>query len=117
LSGEKPPKGSKGMDPCPILEWHGGIWQFDANKKNQKQADGVRYATGLRNVVGLDWNKQQGELYAMQHGRDQLNTMFSTLYNAEQNAELPSEEFCLVKKALISVGHIVTMIVSKTKKC
>ncbi|MDI9860764.1 PQQ-dependent sugar dehydrogenase [Flectobacillus roseus] len=91
-------KGSKGMDPCPILEWHGGIWQFDANKKNQKQADGVRYATGLRNVVGLDWNKQQGELYAMQHGRDQLNTMFSTLYNAEQNAELPSEEFCLVKK-------------------
>lgn len=91
-------KGSKGMDPCPILDWHGGIWQFDANKKNQKQADGLRYATGLRNVVGLDWNKQTGELYAMQHGRDQLTTLYPNLYNAEQSAELPSEEFLLVKK-------------------
>ena len=91
-------KGSKGMTPCPILEWHGGVWQFDANKKNQKQADGFRYVTGIRNIVGLDWNKQQGELYAMQHGRDQLTTLYPEMYNAEQSAELPSEEFLLLKK-------------------
>jgi glucose/arabinose dehydrogenase len=91
-------KGSKGMMPCPILDWHGGVWQFDANKKNQKQADGFRYATGIRNIVGIDWNKQQGELYAMQHGRDQLTTLYPEMYNAEQSAELPSEEFLLVKK-------------------
>ena len=91
-------KGSKGMMPCPILDWHGGVWQFDASKKNQKQADGFRYATGIRNIVGIDWNKQQGELYAMQHGRDQLTTLYPEMYNAEQSAELPSEEFLLVKK-------------------
>ena len=91
-------KGSKGMMPCPILDWHGGVWQFDASKKNQQQADGFRYATGIRNIVGIDWNKQQGELYAMQHGRDQLTTLYPEMYNAEQSAELPSEEFLLVKK-------------------
>jgi glucose/arabinose dehydrogenase len=91
-------KGSKGMMPCPILDLHGGVWQFDANKKNQKQVDGFRYATGIRNIVGIDWNKQQGELYAMQHGRDQLTTLYPEMYNAEQSAELPSEEFLLVKK-------------------
>jgi glucose/arabinose dehydrogenase len=91
-------KGSKGMMPCPILDWHGGVWQFDANKKNQKHSDGFRYATGIRNIVGIDWNKQQGELYAMQHGRDQLTTLYPEMYNAEQSAELPSEEFLLVKK-------------------
>ena len=91
-------KGSKGMMPCPILDWHGGVWQFDANKKNQKHADGFRYATGIRNIVGIAWNKQQNELYAMQHGRDQLTTLYPEMYNAEQSAELPSEEFLLVKK-------------------
>ena len=91
-------KGSKGMTPCPILDWHGGVWQFDANKKNQKQADGLRYATGIRNIVGIDWNKKQGELYAMQHGRDQLANLYPDMYTNEQSAELPSEEFLLVKK-------------------
>jgi glucose/arabinose dehydrogenase len=91
-------KGSKGMDPCPILDWHGGVWQFDANRKNQKHSDGLRYATGIRNVVGLDWNKATGELYAMQHGRDQLTTLYPEMYNPEQSAELPSEEFLLLKK-------------------
>jgi glucose/arabinose dehydrogenase len=91
-------KGSKGMDPCPILDWHGGVWQFDANRKNQKHSDGFRYATGIRNIVGLDWNKATGELYAMQHGRDQLTTLYPEMYNPEQSAELPSEEFLLLKK-------------------
>jgi glucose/arabinose dehydrogenase len=91
-------KGSKGMDPCPILDWHGGVWQFDANRKNQKHSDGLRYATGIRNIVGLDWNKATGELYAMQHGRDQLTTLYPEMYNPEQSAELPSEEFLLLKK-------------------
>ena len=49
-------KGSPGKDPCPILDSAGGIWQFKADKLNQSYAEGVRYATGLRNVVGLDWN-------------------------------------------------------------
>lgn len=91
-------KGSKGMDPCPILEWHGGIWQFDANKPNQTQKDAVRYATGIRNTVGLTWNTQVNELFAMQHGRDDLARLFPEYFNDQQSSELPSEEFLLVKK-------------------
>src|SRR5690606_8188777 len=53
--GQRVP-GQLGQNPCPELEEHGGIWQFDANKLNQVQADGKRYATGLRSVVAMDWN-------------------------------------------------------------
>src|SRR5664279_4572503 len=48
--------GSLGMKPCPILDSAAGIWQFRADKLNQTYANGTRYATGLRNVVGIDWN-------------------------------------------------------------
>src|SRR5690606_21828099 len=65
-------QGSPGMKDCPILDSAGGIWQFKADKLNQSYSDGVRYATGLRNVVGLDWNDQADALFVMQHGRDQL---------------------------------------------
>jgi glucose/arabinose dehydrogenase len=91
-------KGSPGQDPCPILETAGGIWQFKMNKLNQSYAEGVRYCTGIRNIVGLDWNSQQKQLYAMQHGRDQLHEFFPDLYDEKQSAELPAEEMLLVKK-------------------
>jgi glucose/arabinose dehydrogenase len=83
--------GSKGMMPCPILDSAGGIWKFDGTKENQVYGDGKRYATGLRNVVGLDWNTQTNSLFVMQHGRDQLNSFYPTLYTDAQNAELPAE--------------------------
>jgi len=83
--------GSKGMMPCPILDSAGGIWKFDGQKENQLYGDGKRYATGLRNVVGLDWNTQTNSLFVMQHGRDQLNSFYPTLYTDAQNAELPAE--------------------------
>ena len=90
--------GSKGQDPCPILAYAGGIWQFKADKLNQTIADGVHYATGIRNTVGLDWNSSVNELYVMQHGRDDLHRMFEQYYTVKDNAELPAEEFLLVKK-------------------
>lgn len=83
--------GSKGMMPCPILDSAGGIWKFNSQKENQVFADGKRYATGLRNVVGLDWNTQSNSLFVMQHGRDQLNSFYPNLYTDAQNAELPAE--------------------------
>lgn len=91
-------KGSLGQDPCPLLDSSAGIWQFKADKLNQSYAEGVRYATGIRNVVGLDWNNEVNELFAMQHGRDGLFQMFPELYNAEQSSEIPAEEMLLVKK-------------------
>lgn len=84
-------KGSMGRMPCPILDSAGGIWQFDAAKRNQTYGDGKRYATGLRNVVGIDWNEQANKLFVTQHGRDQLFQMFPDYFDARQGAELPAE--------------------------
>jgi glucose/arabinose dehydrogenase len=81
-----------------LLATAGGIWQFKADKLNQSYAQGVHYATGIRNVVGLDWNKEQKQLYVMQHGRDQLHELFPDMYTDQQSAELPAEEMLLVKK-------------------
>lgn len=92
--------GSKGMDPCPILDSAGGIWQFKADKPNQKYGNGARYATGTRNVVGLDWNNDVNELFVMQHGRDQIGTMFPQFYEAKYADEIPAEEMFLVKKGM-----------------
>lgn len=83
--------GSPGMKPCPILDSAGGIWMFRTDKTLQSYGDGLRYATGLRNVVGLDYNKSTDQLYVTQHGRDQLNTLFPDLYDQEASADLPAE--------------------------
>ena len=91
-------KGSLGMPNCPVLDSAGGIWQFRADKLNQTYGDGTRYATGLRNVMGLDWNKQANQLFEMQHGRDQLHDIFPDLYDAKQSAEEPAECLYALKK-------------------
>ncbi len=91
-------KGSPGMDPCPLLERHGGIWRFDAIKTGQtQQKDGYRYATGIRHAVALRWNPGSKKLYAVQHGRDQLHQLWPEYYTVEQSAELPAEEFFLIE--------------------
>lgn len=85
--------GSMGEEPCSQLERQAGIWRFSANTLDQTQLeDGVHYATGIRNVVGLDWNSSDNALYVAQHGRDQLNQLWPDLYTQEDNAELPAEE-------------------------
>lgn len=88
------------QDPCPELSEHGGIWQFDANKLNQAQKDGKRYATGLRSVIAMDWNHTDHTLYAVQHGRDAFNRAWPKLYSAWQTAMLPSEEFFKIEEGM-----------------
>ena len=85
-------EGSLGLNPCPILEKYGGVWVF-ANKPDQKASDGRRFATGMRNAVAIEWNGPQNALYAVIHGRDSIDTLFPTLYNAEDNATRQAEEF------------------------
>ena len=84
-------KGSPGMKPCPILDSAGGIWQFKVDVPNQTYGTGVHYASGLRNVVGLDWNTDANSLFVMQHGRDQLHDLFPDMYTTKESAELPAE--------------------------
>lgn len=91
-------KGSPASDPCPLLDSVGGVWQFKADKLNQGYAEGVRFATGIRNIVGLDWNNTTNSLFAMQHGRDNLNSLFPEMYNEEESAELPAEELFQINK-------------------
>jgi glucose/arabinose dehydrogenase len=90
------------LDPqkkgCPILDSAGAIWRFKTDKLNQKQANGTRFASGLRNVVGLDWNQQANQLFVMQHGRDLLSALFPKLYTTKQSAELPSEVMFALKE-------------------
>ena len=80
-----------GQMPCPLLDSTGGIWMFKADKLNQTYADGIHYASGLRNVVGLDWNNVTNTLFVMQHGRDNLSTTFPQYYTSQQSADLPAE--------------------------
>jgi len=90
--------GSPGMNPCPILDSAGGIWQFKADKANQHYADGIRYCTGIRNIVALYWNSQASDLYGVQHGRDDLDRLFPDKFTEAQRVELPAEEMFRIKK-------------------
>ena len=87
-----------GQDPCPQLEHHAGVWRFDATKLHQNQSDGIRVASGIRSVVGMDWNAIDENLYVVIHGRDDLLRLFSNHYDAWESAMLPSEEFIRVSE-------------------
>ncbi|MDB5029680.1 PQQ-dependent sugar dehydrogenase [Mucilaginibacter sp.] len=91
-------KGSMGQKGCPILDSAAGIWQFKADKLNQHYSDGVRYATGLRNVMGMDWNYQDNQLFVMQHGRDQLHDIFPEIFDQKQSSLLPAECLYAINK-------------------
>jgi glucose/arabinose dehydrogenase len=80
-----------GPSPCLVLDSAGGVWQFSTSKPNQTYKDGVHYATGLKNMVGINWNTKTGSLFVMQHNRDQLHDLFPQLYTAEQGGLVPAE--------------------------
>lgn len=84
-----------GKDPCVELSMRAAIWKFATSKTGQTQADGTRYATGIRNPVGLAWHPAFNSLFATQHGRDGLRK-FRELYSVQQADMLPSEEFMRV---------------------
>lgn len=85
--------GSLGQDPCTQLDTRAGIWRFDASRTGQTQADGARFATGLRNVVALRMNPETNVLYGAMHGRDQLHDLWPDLFSVDQSTEKPAEEF------------------------
>jgi glucose/arabinose dehydrogenase len=88
---------SLGRRPCPELTTRGGIWKFDANRTNQRFAPPARYATGIRNAVGIAFDAS-GQLYSTQHGRDQLAENWPKLFTADQGQNLPAEELLKIEK-------------------
>ena len=89
---------NEGMDPCPQLERRAGVWRFDANRRGQRQTDGERYATGIRNAVALGMNPTNGGLYAVVHGRDGLFQSFPEYFDQIAGAEKPAEEFIRINR-------------------
>jgi glucose/arabinose dehydrogenase len=85
---------SPGRDPCRELEQRAGIWQFSASRPGQRQSDGRRYATGLRNPLAITTQPGSGAIYAAVHGRDQLSDNWG--FTAEMNANNPAEELVRV---------------------
>jgi glucose/arabinose dehydrogenase len=78
-----------GQDPCPLLEYSGGVWRFDENRLGQKQVDGKRYATGLRQMPALTYH--DGALYTVMNNRDQLDFLWPDLFKPEDNQTRPAE--------------------------
>ncbi len=88
---------SPGHDPCTELETRGGTWRYDANKTDQHFSPAERFVTGLRNGEGFSFDSS-GQLFATQHGRDQLSQNWPKLYSPQQSAELPAEEIVALKQ-------------------
>jgi glucose/arabinose dehydrogenase len=91
---------SPGVFPCPELPIRAGVWLFDADGRNQTEANGTRYATGLRNMVALAINPRNGELYGVQHGRDMLFENWPQFFTVDEDAVLPSEEFVRIRRGI-----------------
>lgn len=89
---------SRGHQPCTELETRGGIWRYDANATSQHFSPAQRYATGIRNAVGIAVDSTGLGLYATQHGRDQLAENWPKLYQPLQGANLPAEELLRVEQ-------------------
>lgn len=86
--------GSPGPMPCAQLDEHGGVFRFSAETREQVHAeDGIRFSTGHRNVVALEWNASANALYLLMHGRDGLSGLWPEHYSEADDIELPAEEF------------------------
>ena len=86
------PKGAPpvGLKPCPSLETRSGVWRFDAAKLNQKfPADGEQIATGLRDMMAVDWSPDLNGFYGVMQGRNDRNdTVSEELHRVEKGANL-----------------------------
>lgn len=92
-------KGSPAKDPCDELERYAGVWMFDADTLGQTQMeDGFHYATGIRNNVAFQWDSEKKQLYGVNNGRDLLFQHWPELFDERESAEMPAEEFHLIKQ-------------------
>ena len=85
-------------DPCGELATRAGVWRFSANTTGQTFSSSARFATGIRNAVGLAIHPITGLLYVTQHGRDNLYQSYPAQFNATDGAENPAEELLQVNQ-------------------
>ena len=90
--------GLAGKDPCRERETRAGIWRFSTDQVSQTQADGERFAAGVRNAGAIAVHPGSAELYAVIHGRDQLRQLWPAYFSDPDGSEKPSEEFGLIRQ-------------------
>ncbi|MGH8260453.1 MAG: PQQ-dependent sugar dehydrogenase, partial [Steroidobacteraceae bacterium] len=83
---------SPGIDPCPELETRGGVWRYSAKETGQHFSPAQRFATGIRNADGITIDATGHNVYATQHGRDQLSQNWPKRFTPQEGAYLPAEE-------------------------
>ena len=86
-----------GLDPCPELDMRAGIWRYDPATLHQVHEVSHRFATGIRNAVGLAWDPSAHAVFATQHGRDDLHNSYPKLYSSDKSDDTPSEELLKVE--------------------
>ncbi|HEY7877231.1 MAG TPA: PQQ-dependent sugar dehydrogenase [Gemmatimonadaceae bacterium] len=89
--------GTPGQRPCTELLTRGGVWLYDANVTGQRFSPEQRFATGIRNAVGIAIGPD-GQPYSTQHGRDQLAENWPKLYTSAEGQNLPAEELLALKR-------------------
>lgn len=92
-------KTAVGIAGCPLLDSAAGIWKFKAAKLNQSYNDGVRFSTGIKNAVGLDYNPASKTVFATQHGRS-FDGKSGAFFTPQKNSELPGETIYELKQGL-----------------
>jgi glucose/arabinose dehydrogenase len=83
----------RGTDPCTERDNFASVWSFDPDKLNQLQSDGRPLVKGLRHAVAMAEDPASGEVFVVQHGRDDLSENWPTLFTREDGQTKPAEEF------------------------
>jgi len=95
-------KGAQGKTDAEVTQFqktYGGFWRFDPAKPNQTQAaDGVRFSTGHRHSLALQWHPASKHFFMAQMGRDGLNVIDPVHYDELDNAERVSEVMHLLRE-------------------
>lgn len=82
---------SVGPRPCPVLQTRAGVWRFDAMKPGQGWADGVHFASGMRDTNALAFG--QGALFLVMYGRDAAEKAYPEILTAEDGDHVADEMF------------------------
>ena len=89
-----------GLNPCPDLKDHAGIWRFNADKANQKFAsDGEQLATGIRNTTALAWSPDDAHLYVITQGVDNTHKSWPQIVSEQADDQIADEMHRVTKGA------------------
>jgi glucose/arabinose dehydrogenase len=95
------PKGqpAKGLNPCPSLNGRAGVWRFSADKTNQKfPGDGEQWATGVRDMMAVDWSPDIHAMYGVMQDRNGTAQMFGDAVSKSEDADSIAEEMHRIDK-------------------